>query len=682
MNRRDYLRAIGATGVAGVVGSLASTTATAQSTLDEAAADERIHENQTGPLTVEVVDQDGTAISGASVDVEMQEHDFVFGTCVNAGALIDQYDDDEHPYRENILELFNTAVLENIHKWAVWEGNQSLADETVDWLAAHDFRIRGHTCIWGVDYTIPGDVQTAIDDGDAATIRERSLQHIEDIITHYGETVQEWDVVNEALHRGIIHDGVYPGQIDLDDLERGEVQPWRSPLLADWHAQAESVIDEHDLDVEICTNDYNTMTWSYARSRYAEQLEFLEGEGLRVDGIGLQAHIGPTIDSGEQWSFDVIDGVFEHYAQFDAAQRITEFDMAGDDWTGHEQRAEVFRQFLKTAYGHPNVDEFVMWGFWDNAHWLDEAPFFEEDWTEKPALDVYRDLVFDEWWTSESGTTDASGTYTVDAFLGDHEVTVTTDEESVTQTVSVTDSSAGQELTVTVAGGETTPTDATAVNAGGEGHESADGVTYVADEGYSTGSTYATSDPITGTDDDILYQSERYGEAFSYEFDLEPGTYDVQLHFAEIFHEADGERVFDVLVDGATAISDLDIHAEVGHDTALVRTVEDVSVADEPLAVSFDAVVDNAKVSAITIVPASTDEESERIELNGYHSQDTTGDGLYNDITGDGRTSFQDVVTFFEHLESETVQSNVEAFDFTGDGQVGFADLIALFEQI
>ncbi|WP_276252663.1 endo-1,4-beta-xylanase [Halomontanus rarus] len=430
---------------------MASTTATAQSAFDEAAADQRIRENQTGPLAVEVVDQSGNPVSDADVTVEMQEHDFVWGAEVAADLLVNQYGDG-HPYRENFLDLFNTAVLENIHKWAIWEGNQSLADEAVDWLDQRGYRIRGHTCIYPVDYAIPGDVQTAIDNGNGQLIRDRTMQQIEDIITHYGDRIQEWDVVNEVLHRGLLHSGVYPDQIDLDDLPAGEIQPWRSQLLADWYAKAESVIDQNGLDVDVVTNDYNTLTWSYARSRYADQIGFLQNQGIGVDGIGLQAHIGAEMDGSDPWTFDNINRVFDHYAQFNTNIRITEYDMTGDSWTGQQQRADVMHRYLKTAYGHPNVDEFTVWGFWDNAHWRDEAPFFEEDWTEKPALDVYRSLVFDEWWTSESGTTDGSGSYVVDAFLGEHEVTVSTGEGSVTRTVSVTDANAGQQITVSVEG--------------------------------------------------------------------------------------------------------------------------------------------------------------------------------------------------------------------------------------
>ncbi|WP_263020928.1 GLUG motif-containing protein [Natronobiforma cellulositropha] len=73
---------------------------------------------------------------------------------------------------------------------------------------------------------------------------------------------------------------------------------------------------------------------------------------------------------------------------------------------------------------------------------------------------------------------------------------------------------------------------------------------------------------------------------------------------------------------------------------------------------------------------------SDGIDLNGYTAQDLTGDGLHEDITGDGNVGFNDVVVFFEHLGEPAVTDNVDAFDFSGNGSVGFADVIALFEGL
>ncbi|WP_170972409.1 malectin domain-containing carbohydrate-binding protein [Natronorubrum halophilum] len=143
----------------------------------------------------------------------------------------------------------------------------------------------------------------------------------------------------------------------------------------------------------------------------------------------------------------------------------------------------------------------------------------------------------------------------------------------------------------------------TAINVGGSSYTAGDGTEFQADTGYSGGTTASTGDPIAGTDDDALYQSERYGD-FSYDISVADGTYDVVLHFAETYWTADGDRVFDVSVNGDETITNLDVHGAVGHDSALVRTISGVDASDGTLTVSFNTDVDNAVLNGIEVVNA------------------------------------------------------------------------------
>jgi hypothetical protein len=67
----------------------------------------------------------------------------------------------------------------------------------------------------------------------------------------------------------------------------------------------------------------------------------------------------------------------------------------------------------------------VMWGFWDGAHWKNNAPLFRRDWSEKPAAKAYRELVLGRFRTDVKGKTDAAGKYATRGFLGDYELSVT-----------------------------------------------------------------------------------------------------------------------------------------------------------------------------------------------------------------------------------------------------------------
>ncbi len=83
-----------------------------------------------------------------------------------------------------------------------------------------------------------------------------------------------------------------------------------------------------------------------------------------------------------------------------------------------------------------------------------------------------------------------------------------------------------------------------------------------------------------------------------------------------------------------------------------------------------------------TEVVVTVSDDSEEISVGGYEPQDTTGDGLANDITGDGQSTHDDVAVFFEHIDGDTIQENPQLFDFAETGDVGFRDALALLRTI
>ena len=157
---------------------------------------------------------------------------------------------------------------------------------------------------------------------------------------------------------------------------------------------------------------------------------------------------------------------------------------------------------------------------------------------------------------------------------------------------------AGKTFTVTQSG-VPAGTVVFAVNSGGPQYTASDGTVYQSDQNYSGGFTSTTSAAISGTTDDRLYQSERYG-SFSYSIPLPNGNYTVLLRFAEIYRSAAGQRVFDVYVEGTKVISGLDIFARVGKNAAYTVSIP-TTVGDGKLDIRFSTIVDNPEVSAIAV---------------------------------------------------------------------------------
>lgn len=62
--------------------------------------------------------------------------------------------------------------------------------------------------------------------------------------------------------------------------------------------------------------------------------------------------------------------------------------------------------------------------------------------------------------------------------------------------------------------------------------------------------------------------------------------------------------------------------------------------------------------------------------------RDLTGDGLYEDLNGNGRADYSDVVTFFKQMEWIATNQPVNAFDYSGNGRIDFSDVVHLFKRI
>ena len=61
---------------------------------------------------------------------------------------------------------------------------------------------------------------------------------------------------------------------------------------------------------------------------------------------------------------------------------------------------------------------------------------------------------------------------------------------------------------------------------------------------------------------------------------------------------------------------------------------------------------------------------------------DTDGDGLYEDVNGNGRKDFADVVLYFNQMSWIAANEPVPLFDCNGNGRIDFADVVALFNAL
>ena len=138
-----------------------------------------------------------------------------------------------------------------------------------------------------------------------------------------------------------------------------------------------------------------------------------------------------------------------------------------------------------------------------------------------------------------------------------------------------------------------------ALNAGGS-EVVADGITYHADAFFDGGTPHTVAPNISGAFHQDLFQSERYG-TFRYEIPVTDATYDVNLHFAELYQSAANARLFHVDVEGESLLYNKDLFADVGAFTAYTVSLSDIAVSDGRLTIDLESVADNATICGFDI---------------------------------------------------------------------------------
>jgi hypothetical protein len=148
---------------------------------------------------------------------------------------------------------------------------------------------------------------------------------------------------------------------------------------------------------------------------------------------------------------------------------------------------------------------------------------------------------------------------------------------------------------------DTAPTLVYALNAGDDAFTAANGIEYEADT-IENGRAFSTNADIAGTNDDSLYQTEKWAKTLSCETEVENGTYDLELNLAEIWGGAQtaGKRVIDIFIEDELVFNDLDLADDAGFQTAL-DLVGQVTVEDGSLSIRATGDVQNAKLAGSAI---------------------------------------------------------------------------------
>lgn len=381
-----------------------------------AEAARRIEEHRKAPLTVKVITPEGIPLPGAKVLIEQLRHAYGFGTAVQADRIIDaprslpagttreQFLADNARYRQELLRLFNLVVFENDQKWPVWSGSrpaifrQEWTVEAAQWLQKNALAIKGHTMVWASWQNSPVWLRSLENQPDA--LQQAILRHVEDIGQAFVPFCVAWDVLNEPMsHRDLIE------LLGVDAVAEWFKAARRSA------PGARLVLNEFDL--------VGNGGSPARRKGIIELVRALQERGAGPDVIGCQSHFWSDRLTPPERIWQILD---ELHAATGLPLTASEFDM---NFPNDQVQAEYTRDFLTAWFSHPATESFIMWGFWGGAHWFGErGAMFRTDWTPKPNLEAYTNLVLKEWWTRQSLQTAEDGTASTRAFLGHHKIVV------------------------------------------------------------------------------------------------------------------------------------------------------------------------------------------------------------------------------------------------------------------
>ena len=329
------------------------------------------------PIGIGTLMAAGVAIAPPTVPQDVGLKDLMpKGTVIGVAINQRQSDGVDAAAVEIITKQFNQISPENLLKFqpvhpAADRYAFEAQDRYVQFGVDRKMQVIGHTLVW--HQQTPAWVFQGADGtpADRETLLARMRDHIHTVVGRYKGKIHGWDVVNEA--------------IDEDGSLRKA--PWRDGIGDDYVARAFEFAREADPNAELYYNDYN-LEKPAKRAGVIRLVKELQARGLRVDGIGNQAHWRletPTISEIEEALVDLRStGLKVMYTELDVnllpnAGRGADPAVANPYVTGlpdekQQQLARRYADIFGVIVKHrDSVSRLTFWGLSDADSWLNRG---------------------------------------------------------------------------------------------------------------------------------------------------------------------------------------------------------------------------------------------------------------------------------------------------------------------
>lgn len=325
----------------------------------------------------------GTSDKSAAAPVTVKDHfknDFLIGAAIPVPHVSGL-----DPKADSVVSLhFNSVVAENCMKCEkihpesdryFWDD----ADAFVKYGEDRDMAVIGHCLVWHSQLApwFPYDENGKYVSAEA--LKERMKDHIYTIVGRYKGRIHGWDVVNEAIE----DDGSY------------RHTPFYDILGEEYIPLAFQYAHEADPDAELYLNDFS-MALPAKRDAYVRIIGELKNRGLRIDGMGMQSHIGLDYPDMDEYEKTIVA-----LGNAGVSVMVTELDMTAlptvnfganvndsvkfsgnnnpypdslpsevsKEW--NERMASVFRLYKKHS---DLISRVTFWGTYDGMSWRNDWP--------------------------------------------------------------------------------------------------------------------------------------------------------------------------------------------------------------------------------------------------------------------------------------------------------------------
>lgn len=266
--------------------------------------------------------------------------------------------------KDLILKHFNSITCENAMKFADTEPAEGhftfdAADKIYGFAEKNGIPVRGHNFVWH---------QAMPDWLFKNTDREGLLRRLENHVKTVTEKFPDlycWDCINEGIDDG-------------DGYLRNT--KWLEIVGEDYFVKAFEIAAKYT-DKPLFYNDYNEFD-PEKRKKIIRKVKEIREVGARVDGIGLQCHLGLNL----AFDLDDVKRGIEDFAELGLRLQITELDVSNYPYADREmhiaptfeeykRQTKTYKEFFSVLRGYKDVIEAVtFWGVADDTSWLNYFP--------------------------------------------------------------------------------------------------------------------------------------------------------------------------------------------------------------------------------------------------------------------------------------------------------------------